>query len=425
VPVEPSPLWALTAPLAPQTPALTGERRADVAVIGAGYTGLSAALHLAEGGAEVAVLESAQPGAGASGRSGGQVVPLLKHDPDEIEAIYGPERGARIVELLKGCADLVFSLAERHHMECAPVRGGWLQLARTRAAARTLERRVAQWQRRQVPLRMLGRDEAIERSGSEAYVAALLHPGGGSVQPLAYTRGLARAAMGAGAAIHGDSPARALTREGGTWRVTTPRGAVLAGTVILATNAYTDGFWPGLERTLLAVNSFQIATEPLDKAHGDQILPGGEVASESHRVFVYFRKDPEGRLVMGGRGSFTQQERPGLYRHLYRAAAERYPQLRDASWPHRWAGRVALTPDHMPHLHEPAPGLLAALGYNGRGVAMATVFGKLLAERALGAPQDQIPFPFQPVRPIRLHGWHPPVLHLLVQWYRLRDALER
>lgn len=153
------------------------------------------------------------------------------------------------------------------------------------------------------------------------------------------------------------------------------------------------------------------------------MLPGGEAVSENSKVPFYYRKDGAGRLMIGGRGSFTEVDRPGLYRLLRAAEKRLFPEIAGARFEYRWAGKVALTRDHLPHLHEPAPGLVIALGYNGRGIGAATVMGKRAARRAFGAPPAEIPFPVTPVRPIPLHGLYPPVLHMMVQYWRLREAL--
>ncbi len=420
----PESLWAATAAPPPPTPPLVGEQHADVAVIGGGYTGLSAGLYLAEAGADVAVLEAAEPGWGASGRNNGQINPSHRLDPDGIEARFGGEMGRRVVEAFAGSADLVFELIERHAIACDAVRTGWLQLA---PDARSMKANVVlaeQWQRRGVAVQVLDGGETARRVGSRAYVGAMLDPRCGGLQPLGYARGLARAALGAGAAIHGGSPALSLKREAEGWRVATPDGAVVAETVILATNGYTDHLWPGLRRTIIPVNTFQAATEPLGENLRRSILPGGEVVTENRSVgFHYYRIDAGGRLIMGGRATFTEADRPHLYRVLHEVVPKLFPQLAKARWQYRWAGKLALTRDYMPHLHEHEPGVLMALGYNGRGVAPATLMGKLLAERALGAPQDNIPFPFSPVRPLPLHGLHPPVLYIMLQIKRLREVL--
>jgi glycine/D-amino acid oxidase-like deaminating enzyme len=166
--------------------------------------------------------------------------------------------------------------------------------------------------------------------------------------------------------------------------VSTPAGAVTAPSVILATNGYTDDLWPGLRRSVLPVQSYQVATEPLPDEVRRKVLPGGQAVSDLRRLLLYFRLDPDGRLIMGGRGALTDAENPALFERLTRAVTKLFPQVGTPRFQHRWSGRVALTADHLPHMHEPERGLLIGLGYNGRGVAMATVMGKLLADRANG-----------------------------------------
>jgi glycine/D-amino acid oxidase-like deaminating enzyme len=420
----PDSLWAATAEPAPPTPALAGEVRADACVVGGGFTGLSAALHLAEAGVSVVLVEAAEPGWGASGRNGGQAIPGLKWDPDEIKAKFGPELGPRVVELAGGAADFVFDLIRRHDIACQAARTGWISASFSRAALGQAERRVEQWQRRGVAARLLDRAEAARLMGTDRYRGGWIDPRGGALQPLSYARGLARAAIKAGARIHGASPATALERTPGGWRVATPGGAVVADQVVLATNGYTDGLWPGLARSVIPVFSYQVATKPLSDNLRRSILPEGHVVSDTRRLLLYFRLDGEGRLLMGGRGKLKDSSDPNLYGYVKSALAELFPQLGAPDYAFFWSGKVALTADQIPHLHELAPGVHAGLGYNGRGVAMASVMGRLLALRVQGRGQQDIPFPISALRPIPFHGLRLPVLQAIVAWKRLMDRLE-
>jgi glycine/D-amino acid oxidase-like deaminating enzyme len=419
----PASAWSAAEPL-PATRPLEGDRRADVAVVGAGYTGLSAALHLAERGADVVVLDAAEPGWGGSGRNGGQVIPGLKDDPDELEKKFGADMGRRMWQITGGAADFVFALIARHKIACQAHQSGWISAAPTAAAMATLRARTEQWQRRGAPVELLDRQRVAELTGTTCYAGGMLDRRAGALQPLAYVRGLARAAKAAGAAIHGRSAATRLEAQAGSWRVVTSGGAVTASTVILATNAYTDDVWPGLRRTVLPVQSYQVATQPLPEVVRRRVLPGGQAVSDLRRILFYFRLDPEGRLLMGGRGPLDDAGDPALFARLEAAAARFFPQMGAPQWEHRWSGRVALTADHLPHLHEPRPGVLIGLGYNGRGVAMATVMGKLLADRALGVPAAELGWPVTPIAPIPLHAWRLPVMALVVHWKRFQDWLD-
>jgi glycine/D-amino acid oxidase-like deaminating enzyme len=413
--------WTVAAEPLPEPRPLERDRRADVVVVGAGYTGLSAALHLAERGTEVVVLDAAEPGWGASGRNGGQIIPGLKHDPDELERRFGAETGRRMWQTAGGAADFVFELSARHKIACHAERCGWIAAAPHPAALESLRSRTEQWQRRGAPVELLDADRIAELTGTTGYAGGMLDRRAGALQPLAFVRGLARAAQQAGAAIHGGSLARGLEVAPGAWRVDTQAGSVTARSVILATNAYTDDLWPGLKRTVLAVQSYQVATRPLPEDVRRQVLPGGQVVSDLRRILFYFRFDPAGRLLMGGRGPLDDRGDPALFARLEAVARRLFPRIGATPWEHRWSGRVALTADHLPHLHEPRPGVLIGLGYNGRGIAMATVMGKLLADRALGATHPEIGWPVTPIEPIPLHRWRLPAMALVVRWKRFQD----
>jgi len=415
--------WSAAEPL-PETRPLEEDRRADVAVVGAGYTGLSAALHLAERGADVVVLDAAEPGWGGSGRNGGQVIPGLKDDPDELEKKYGPDMGRRMWRITGGAADFVFELIARHKIACQAQQSGWISAAPNAAAMAILRTRAAQWQRRGAPVEMLDRQRVAELTGTACYEGGMLDRRAGALQPLAYVRGLASAVKTAGAAIHGRSAVTRLEAQGGSWRVLTSTGAVIAKTVILATNAYTGNLWPGLGRTLLPVQSYQVATRPLPEDVRRRVLPGGQAVSDLRRILFYFRLDPDGRLLMGGRGPLNDAGDPALFERLEAVAARFFPQMGAPEWEHRWSGRVALTADHLPHLHEPRPGMLIGLGYNGRGVAMGTVMGRLLADRALGVSPAELGWPVTPITPIPFHAWRVPIMALVVHWKRFQDWLD-
>jgi glycine/D-amino acid oxidase-like deaminating enzyme len=418
-------LWSATAEEpAPPAPPLQGSAKADVAIVGAGFTGLSAALHLAEAGVDALVLEAEEPGFGASGRNGGQVIPGLKFDPDKLVALLGRERGERLVEIAGGAAEFAFGLIERHAIRCAPVRKGWIQGAHAPSILDTAQRRVEQWGRRGAPVRFLDRGEVAELTGTERYFGGWLDERGGTIQPLSYARGLARAALAAGARIHGKSPALRLASEGSGWRLETPSGSVAAERVLIATNGYTGDLWPGLKQSLVPVNSFQVATRPLSDNLRATLLPGGQPVSDTRRLLRYFRLDPEGRFMMGGRGASHGEGRSALYERLRRAARWLFPQLDGLEWEFYWSGKVALTADHLPHIHEPAPGMTAALGYNGRGVAMASRMGKLIADHLMGAPPEALGFPITRIRPLPFWSLRQPVLSAMIGWSRFRDWMD-
>lgn len=420
----PPSLWAKTAEKGADFPALEGDATADVAVVGAGFTGLSSAVHVAETGASVVVLDAGEPGWGGSGRTGGQVIPGLKYDPDVLERMFGSSLGPRLVTAVGGGPDLVFRLIERFGIRCDAQRNGWIQPAHGRPALAVVEDRCRQWAERGADVRPLSREDVAELTGSPAYVGGWLDKRGGAVQPLSYARGLARAAVSLGARVHGGSRVQTLRPDGDGWELRTPAGRVKAGRVVLATNAYTDDLWPGLRRSLVTVHSFQAATDPLPENVRATIFPQGHVASDTRRLLRYFRLDRDGRLIMGGRGPFTDSPTMADAQPLADAVREVFPQVPEVRFSYCWAGKVAMTRDHLPHLHELAPGLYAGVGFNGRGVAMGTLMGSFLAHLALGRPREEVPFPVSPLRPLPFHALNRSVVRALVRWYRLRDSLE-
>ena len=405
-------------------PRLGAAGRAQVVVIGAGYTGLSAALHAAAAGCEVIVLEARAVGEGGSGLNGGQVIAGLKHDPDLLVARYGERIGEQFTALSAEAPDLVFDLIRRHSIECDAVRTGWMQLAVSESHLPLLQQRAEQWRRRGADVATLSDREAAGLTGSTRYCGGWIDRRGGTVQPLAYLRGLARAAMASGVRIFTHSPVEQLSRAADGWRLESAGGSVNARTVIVATDAYTDRAFDALRRTLVTVPSIQVATAPLPASLRATLLPGGQSVSDTQRLLCYFRLDAAGRLVLGTRGSYADVPVPARTTAHERALRAIHPELAGIPLQYRWGGLVALTRDGLPHLHEPAPGLLAGLGYNGRGVAMATALGRLLARRALGEPAASLGFPLTPMRPIRLHGFSRLAARATIRYLQLCDAVE-
>lgn len=423
-PLPPS-LYAETARPAAATPPLDGDSRAAVAIVGAGFTGLSAALHLAEHGTDVVVLEAHEPGWGASGRNGGQVNPGLKHDPDTVERDFGPEPGARMVAFAWAAPELLFSLVRRQGIDCAASQTGTLRAAVHAADAVRLRATHAQCARRGHPVELLDRSQMRAATGSDRYCCGLLDRSGGHVNPLSLARGLAGAVLRAGARVHGGTPVRQLRRDGAHWLLDTPRGTLRADSVLLAGNAYTDDLWPGLRRSVVPVASGIAASAPLPPDLAADIMPSRAALYELGAVTVYYRLDEANRLLMGGRSRQSEVLRPDQLTPLAATALRLWPRLRGLRWTHGWNGLVAITADHYPHIHQPAPGLFACLGYNGRGVALATALGPQLARLVLGGAGVAIDMPVTGIRTIPLHGlWRGAVAASAV-YDRLRDAVGR
>ncbi|HVC02582.1 MAG TPA: FAD-binding oxidoreductase [Steroidobacteraceae bacterium] len=415
-------MYRQTAAAAAATPPLDGDARADVLVVGAGFTGLSTALHLAERGARVLLLEAEEPGFGASGRNGGQVNPGLKRDPDEVERDFGVERGRRMNEFAGGAPAFVFQLIERLKLDCEARRNGTLRAAVWPRHLTAVRRTALQWSRRGAPVEFLERAAVAQATGCERYGGAMFDRRGGDLQPLSFARGLARAAIAAGARLHGATRVEALSRAGAGWRARTARGVVDAPRVVLATNGYTDALWPGLRRSIVPLFGAIAASAPILEPVARTILPGRSVLYESGAITVYYRLDAARRLLIGGRGPMREIGGCAEVAHLTAYARRLWPALGDLEWTHGWGGRLAMTLDHYPHLHEPAPGVLACLGYNGRGVALATALGAQLARRTL-EPTADIEMPVTTLKTIALQPLWPLAVRAAVLRGRLSDRL--
>ena len=420
----PPSVYVSSAPPPPATQKLEGQRHVAVAVIGAGFTGLSTALHLAESGIEVAVLEANDIGWGASGRAFGQVVPYLKPGQDAILRHYGTERGDRIIDAVAAGPDLVFELIGRHKIECWAMRSGLIFAAHSPGGRRDLERRTQFWQLRNAPVEMLDGERCAEAIGSPLYKAASLDRRGGNINPFAYARGLANAAVGAGAIIYTQTRVRKLARRDERWVIDAGTAGLTADNVVIATNAYTGDLWPGLRESVIPMRGHGFVSEPLSDNVRHTILPERQSLTDTRQLYSGVRMLPDGRLHASAHGpSFGAEPTPD-WRRVDARIRRLYPQIGTVKWQQGWSGWVAMTPDHFPLLHELAPGLFAGLGYNGRGIAAATMMGRDLATLVRGARDDTTVFPVQPLRPLAWHRIAPTFIRGLVQVYRVTDVID-
>jgi glycine/D-amino acid oxidase-like deaminating enzyme len=358
-------------------------------VIGGGYTGLSAALAAAEQGAEVVLLEAARVGHGGSGRNAGLVNAGLWLPPDDIAARLGHGPGEVLNATLAAAPDRVFDLIDRHGIACEPQRAGTLHLAHSRGGLRDLHRRAEQAQARGAPVALLSAGETAQRTGSARFHGALHDPRAGTIQPLAYARGLARAATTAGARIFEMSAVRFCQQHGGQWILRTDGGKLRARRLLMATNAYHHAargtHLPDLPVTIF----FQIATAPLDDKIARDILPGGEGGWDTGRVMTALRRDGRGRVILGGMGAGGALHEGWARRKLTRL----FPRLFDAPLDHVWAGRIAMTRDRLPRILRLGSGGVAVFGYSGQGVAPGTIFGEAAARALLAGDETGLPIP--------------------------------
>ena len=405
-------LWSATAEAAPLTAPLSSREQADVVIVGAGYTGLSSALHLSEAGKSVIVLEAREIGWGGAGRNGGQVNPGFGVLPSGVRTLYGTDRGERVLKFADGACDLVFDLIARHDIKCAPRRVPYLRAAYGSRGLRETRDWVREWGEFGAPVSLRNGDETQKILGSSFFAGAMEDERGGSLHPLSYVRGLARAALAAGVSIYTDGLARSVSSYGTDWQVKTDRGGVVtARHLLIATNGYTDNLWPGLRNCIVPVASLQSATEPLPEALRAQILPAGHHVSETRRAMVYFRIDENGRFQIGGRGRpFNPTRQYADTSHIRAEAIRIFPELKDVKWDYDWGGLVAITKSHLPQMIALGDNAYAGLGYNGRGVAMATAMGQQLAGLVLGedvpmALTKGAPFTFHALRNLGI-AWH-------------------
>lgn len=421
---ETTPYWWTDAP-ARESERRPLPARADVAVIGAGYTGLSAARTLARAGASVVVLERHAAGSGASSRNGGQVLTGLKPGASALLARFGRERARDLFRASLAAIDFVEALVAEERIDCGFARTGHLDAAAKPAHFADFEREQELLEREFAhPVKLIPRAEQGSELGSDFYHGLMLDERSGALHPARYVRGLVEAAARAGADLHEQTPVSSLARTPAGFRVTTPRGALDVRDVLAATNGHTDGALPGLRRRVVPVGSYIVATRPLSSEQARAALPRGRVVFDSKHFLYYFRLSPDRRLLFGGRAQFTPAGESSTRRSAEILAAglrKVFPDLAHVPIEYAWSGNVCFTPDLLPRAGR-WNGLHYALGYAGHGVAMASYLGDVVADLMLGRP-DRNPFAGLPFRAIPLYEGRPWFLPLAGLWYKLRDWL--
>jgi glycine/D-amino acid oxidase-like deaminating enzyme len=424
----PDSLWAAVTPPGPELPKLVGAAEADAIVIGAGFTGLSAGLHLREAGVDVAIIEAMAPGWGASGRNNGQVIPTLSRpDPEDIVARHGAV-GERFVALLRDSASTLFDLARRYQIEAEQEQSGWVQPVHSPGRIRIAERRVRQWSNFGAPVELLSRDRTRAMLGSDAWFGGFWNKTGGHINPLALSRGLARVVVEREGRIYARSPAISFERHNNRWLVKTAEGQISGRALILATNAYTGEFStslaPRIAREIMPVLSWQMATQPLCEAARKTIIPGRQAMSDTHGELYFARYDARDRLVTGGAviGPGNKAERIKL---VVAARLKRlWPEIGDVSFDHVWNGFVGMTTDFLPRIHRLGPDAYAWAGCNGRAVALSIALGDELSKAVRGIAEKDLALPFTKAAPIIAHGLLGRLAPLMLMVYRRRDARE-
>lgn len=419
-------LWTDTSPL-PRFPSAEGAPAplpdsTDVAIIGGGYTGLAAARALARRGTDVTVLERHTLGWGASGRNGGFVLPGYKPAMEKLDRRLGSERAARMFQLTLEAIRFLENLITQEAIACDFVQCGAVTLAAKPRHLTALEE-SGRFLRDRLGYQteLLGPDEVGKEIGSKRYHGALVDPGGHALQPAKYVQGLALAAEHAGARLIEGAEVTRVRRVRGGFEVGTPTGMVRSKEVLAATDGYTPAALSALRRRVIPIGSYQIATAPLDPELARRLVPRGRVFSDTKNLLYYFRLSPDGRMVFGGRASFTPT---GIKRSAAILAAgmrEVFPELADAKIKYAWSGKVGYPMDHLPHVGR-LGGIHYALGYCGHGVALATYLGSRMGEVLAGS--GEIPdLGTTRFHPIPFYNGVPWFLPLVGGYYRARDWL--
>ena len=437
MPITLQSLWQASANNPFTSQALAHHAHTDVAIIGGGYGGLSAALELAKSGLDVHLLEAQTIGFGGSGRNVGLVNAGLWTPPDDIEATLGQAAGQKLNQAFACAPDMVFDLIQKYQIDCNPVRHGTLHCATNKSGLKDLNRRFLQQQKRQAPVELLSASATIQRTGSSEFLGALFDARAGTIQPLSYAFGLAHAAVKAGASINTQSAVLDYRYQDKQWHIFTAQGRVSANQLIVATNAY--GTQNDAQRSsrdaqsqapqsqtkgyFTPIGYCQFATAPLTLKQQEQILPHKEGCWDTAHAMSSFRLDHKGRLIIGGVGSL---EHKGSSTHMHwaqRKLMALFPELKAYEFDYMWSGQIAMTADKLPKMCAIGPQAISLYGYSGRGIGPATTLGCAAAKWAMGL--DEIHLPLAISDPTMDHHWRLKSAYyntgaLLAHWFESR-----
>jgi glycine/D-amino acid oxidase-like deaminating enzyme len=420
-------LWASTAERLREFPSLSGERQADVVIVGAGFTGLSAAHHVAKSGLTPIVLEANHPGWGASGRNGGVVTAKFRLSFRDIDAAHGRTMARRMYEIAHDSVDMVEELVSEFGITAARLtRTGQVKAAHNQTALQAAIDE-ANWMKREMgdaDIRVLDAQEVRDETGSEAFVGGVLNPGSGGIHPLNYVRGLAEGLARRGVAIFQETPVLKLRRENGTIIAETPQGAVRAKQAIIATNSYSDltGATSHMQRTLIPFRSAIIASDILPRNLAGRLIPTGRTYTETKRMMRWFRM-VDNRVIFGGRGAFGKQNSESAFDALRKAMVGIFPDLSNVPLAFKWSGLVGMTLDSMPHIGRLDDHTLFSMGYNGAGVAMSSLMGCYLAAFVRGETPDVGLLDSSRLKSIPFYPLREPAVRMVAGWYQFLDAI--
>ncbi len=386
-------LWDASAQEPDYRADLITDTTVDVAIVGGGYTGLSTALHCAEKGLSAHVIEAEKVGYGGSGRNCGLVNAALWLPPQKVREKLGETYGPRFIKKFGSGPEYVFSLIEKHQIRCEVTRTGTIHAAHGPSGFKDLQERHKEWQRLGEPVDLVSREEVSKMIGTDHFHGGLLDNRCGTINPMGYCRGLARAAVAAGAKISTGVRATKLRRDGKLWKVETDQGVITAKAVVLGTNAYSDDLWPNLKRIFTKIHYFQLATKPLGK-EASHILPDRQGLWDTGQIMFNIRRDAFDRLLVGSMGKVVGSKDGGLsHRWAKKQIARIFPSLGPVEFDEAWTGQIAMTPDHLPRIYELETNLFTPIGYNGRGITTGTMFGETMAGLLTGMDRADLPLP--------------------------------
>ncbi|MBZ9857031.1 FAD-binding oxidoreductase [Mesorhizobium sp. CA13] len=423
-PISPGRSWYEdTAGPRPEYPALDGDRSCDVVIVGGGFTGLSAAVHLAKAGTNVVLIEAYRFGDGASGRNGGQLGTGQRAWAEDLEAEYGFSRAKTLFDLAEEAKAYLLEFAAANQIEIDYMPGQLSVAHKPRYVDDYKAHAEIMTGRFSYPhISFMDATETAQRLGSTAYFGGTRDTGTGHIHPMKLVIGTARVAAQAGAQLFEATPSTGIVSSGGTVKVSTAKGTITAQKCLIAVNAYGGTLEPVSAAHIMPIGSFIGATVPLGA--DSNVLPGGESVDDSRFVVRYFRKSRDGRLLFGGREVYGVNDPKDIHIHIRRQIAELYPALRDVEITHGWGGYVGITVPRKPFVREVMPNVISAGGYSGHGVMLSNFFGKLYAETVAGN-RDRLKLiedlkipPFPGGRRLRA-----PLLFLALNWFALRDRI--
>lgn len=399
-----STLWEATAAAGPKLNSIQGCHEAEFAVIGGGIAGLSTTLHLAAAGCDVIAVEANEVGGGATGESGGLVAPdFVRHTPAEVGHLLNREWGTRLVDMVGSCASQCFKLISDYGISCAAKQDGFWVPAHSKGVLLKLREQAKQWKEAGFNVECIPASETIRSLGTSSYCGAIRFADGGSLNPLAFSRGLAEAAIREGAVIFANSPVKQIIRSGGRWTVISGKGQVNARCIVLAANGGNASLHPQMKRTVLPLKVFEYATAPLSAKQRAEILPDGGSFTDKQPYIFTARYDDDGRLIAAIPDFSINRSQNCLLEEASRRLLGHFPILKDVSIDYLWRGTAWLNTSLLPKVYDLNEGAFAIQACNGRGIATNAVLGKELAAALIEKDERLLSVQLERPTSIRAH----------------------